>query len=182
MLPDLRSIKRIRKTYNLSQKELAERSEVSQSMIAKIEAGKIEPSYNKAQKIFASLQRVQKSNDATAHECMNTSIIFAKPTNTVHESIKIMQSRGISQIPIQENDHVTGLISESLLVDLLVDTNKHIKTIQVQNVMQDAPPIVPWNTTQRSILELLKEHQIVLVSQKGKIKGIISRADMLAKI
>ncbi len=182
MLPNLTTIKRKRKKYNISQKELAKQSEVSQSLIAKIESGRIEPSYTKAQKIFMTLDSMQQSYELRAHECMNTSIIFAKPTDTVLESIKVMRSQGISQIPIKENDVVTGLISESLLVGLLLESKKDLKTTQVQEIMHDAPPIVPWTTTKKAALELLKEHQIVLISQNGVIKGIVSRADMLTRI
>lgn len=51
----LEEIKQIRKKYNLTQSDLAKRSGVSQSLIAKIEAGRIDPTYSNAQKIFNAL-------------------------------------------------------------------------------------------------------------------------------
>ena len=47
MLENLDQIKIIRKKHGLNQKELADRADVSQSLIAKIESGNIEPSFNK---------------------------------------------------------------------------------------------------------------------------------------
>ena len=45
---ELNEISRLRKQLGLTQAELAKLSGVSQSLIAKLEAGKIEPSYSKA--------------------------------------------------------------------------------------------------------------------------------------
>ena len=56
MLYDLKGIKQMRRNLDLTQTELAKLADVSQSLIAKIERGKIEPSYAIARKIFAVLE------------------------------------------------------------------------------------------------------------------------------
>ena len=180
MLPNLTSIKQRRKKYSISQKELAKRSEVSQSLIAKIEAGKIEPSYAKAQQIFSCLEELRHTTEKTAKDCMNSSIIFASPNDSVMSSISIMKENGISQLPVQKDMAIIGLINESLLVNLMVENKKNLFSSTIKEIMLDAPPIVPINTSQKVVLEILKEHQMVLVSQNGNITGIISKADMLS--
>ena len=52
MLPELSEIKAKRKHLGLSQSGLSVKTGVSQSLIAKLEAGKISPSYLSAKKIF----------------------------------------------------------------------------------------------------------------------------------
>ena len=56
MLPKLEEIGRRRRLLALSQKQLANLSGVSQSMIAKIESGRISPSYLKTKAIFDILR------------------------------------------------------------------------------------------------------------------------------
>lgn len=182
MLPNLSSIKNLRKKYTISQKELAQRANVSQSLIAKIESGKIEPSYTKAIQIFSTLDELRHTSGKTANDCMNPTIIFATPTDTVLKSITVMKQKGISQLPVKHENTIVGLVNETLLVDLMVENKKDLLSCAIIDIMQDAPPIVPGATTQKMVLELLKEHQMVLVSQHGKITGIISRADMLTQI
>ncbi|MCK4496763.1 MAG: helix-turn-helix domain-containing protein, partial [Candidatus Aenigmarchaeota archaeon] len=46
MLPEIKSIKNRRKLLGLTQKDLAKQAGVSQSFIAKMESGRINPSYN----------------------------------------------------------------------------------------------------------------------------------------
>ena len=45
--------------------------------------------------------------------------------------------------------------------------------------MEDNPPLVPINTKYKTLLEILKENQLVIITEKGKIKGIVSRSDLL---
>lgn len=182
MLPNLATIKQRRKKYNISQKELAQRSNVSQSLIAKIEAGKIEPSYTKAEQIFSCLEELRYTTEKTAKDCMNTTIIFASPNDSIMNSISIMKKQGISQLPVQHENIIVGLINESLLVDLMVENKKNIFTSTTKDIMLDAPPIIPANTSQRIVLEILKEHQMILVGKNGNVTGIISKADMLSQI
>ena len=52
MFPKLNEISKKRKILGLTQSELAKLAGVSQSLIAKLESGKIEPSYTKVKTIF----------------------------------------------------------------------------------------------------------------------------------
>jgi len=66
MLPSLDEIAKKRKMLGLTQKELARMAGVSQSSIAKIESGKIDPSYNKVKAIFDVLERMETKVNHTA--------------------------------------------------------------------------------------------------------------------
>ena len=93
---DLAEIKKIRKSLGLTQSELAKKSAVSQSLIAKIEAGKIDPTFTKTKKIFEALDFLQNKEEIKAGELMNQKIISVAPDNTIKESIEKMKKSGIS--------------------------------------------------------------------------------------
>ena len=63
MLPQLEEIEKRRKILGLSQKELAKMVGVSQSMIAKIETGRINPSYTKTKDIFDLFESLEKKRE-----------------------------------------------------------------------------------------------------------------------
>ena len=48
--------------------------------------------------------------------------------------------------------------------------------------MEDTPPIVSTKTGLKILIELLKDSPLILVAEKGEIKGIISKTDVLDKI
>ena len=179
-LRNLQDIKILRKKYNLNQKDLASAAGVSQSLIAKIESKKIEPTYNKACKIIDTLKQLEKK-EPKAKELMNKRLVFANPSNKVKEIIKIMKQKGISQIPVMKDKVVCGMINEKTILNQLYE-GKNVNEMKVERIMEDCPPIISPNTTQKIILEILREHQIVLIANKGEIKGIISKSDLLGKI
>ena len=112
---------------------------------------------------------------------MNKKIVFVKPEDEVKDVIKIMKQKSISQIPVRKDKVVCGLISEKIILDQ-VATGKNLTKLTVEDIMADCPPIISLETKQRIILEILREHPIVLVAQKGEIKGIISKSDLLERV
>ena len=81
---ELEEIKKIRKNLGLTQSELAKRANVSQSIIAKIESGKIDPTFTKTKKIFETLNYLENKEEIKAEELMNKKIVSL----THNESIK----------------------------------------------------------------------------------------------
>ena len=79
----LNEIKQMRKNLGITQKELCEKARVSQSLIAKIESGKIDPSYRNVQKIFDALNSMSKHESKKASDIMNKYVVSLKPEDKV---------------------------------------------------------------------------------------------------
>ncbi|HIG93488.1 TPA: helix-turn-helix domain-containing protein [Candidatus Woesearchaeota archaeon] len=178
----LEDIRRLRKKYHLTQKQLADRSGVSQSLLAKIEAQRVEPTYSKAQAIFAALDSLREKQELKAKELLNQKVSFAHGQDSLIEVIKVMKLKGISQMPVLVNERVCGLISETAIVNALIDHPARLQALKVSDVMEDAPPIVSLHAGLRTVTELLRDAPIVLVAEKGNIKGLISKTDLLGKM
>jgi predicted transcriptional regulator len=54
--------------------------------------------------------------------------------------------------------------------------------MKVSEIMEDAPPVISRKTAKSIISNLLKYCPVVLVSEKGKLIGLITKADLLNKI
>ena len=178
----LEQIKRFRKKYGLTQKELANRSGVSQSLIAKIEAGNLDPTYTNANKIFEVLEEMREKKEVKAQHVMHKKVDFAKKKDTIKDIIKMMKKKGISQLPVISNGNVCGMISERIILKSIMDNPEKTAMLKVEDIMEDAPPIVSLKTRLTTLLNLMREYSVVLVADKGEIKGIISKSDLLGKI
>ena len=178
----LEEIKRLRRIADVNQKELASKAGVSQSLIAKIESGKVEPTYNNARRIFEALDQLQQKKEVKAKEVMNTKVIFAKDNDLILKINKTMKTKGVSQIPVLRKGKVCGLISESLILKEVLEHPEEVNRAKVGDLMEEAPPIVSPEAGLKMLLELLKDYPVVLVAEKGDIKGIISKADLLGRI
>ncbi len=178
ILNRISDIKKIRKKLGLTQKELAEKSGVSQSLIAKIESGATEPTYSKAVKLIETLELEQSKNQLNAGEIMTKRVIKCSPKDKVKRIVEIMQKEKISQMPVFEEHKCVGIISESSILEAKL--KGEVKT--VDECMDETPPIVNKNANIKMISEMLEYSQIILVADKGSIVGVITKSDVIRGI
>ncbi len=176
---ELNEIKPLRKKLGLTQHQLANAANVSQSLIAKVEAGLVDPSFSSGKKILAALHSFEREQEPCAKDLMETRTINVKADDKVKNAIKKMQSKAISQLPVMQGLNVAGLLTEKSIVRNMdaIDNDT-----LVEEVMDDAPPTVPPEAPRRVLAELLSHYNLVLVKQKGKVKGIITKADLLKSV
>ena len=123
MLPDLREIKPRRVSAGLTQNRLSDLSGVSQSLIAKIEAGNTEPSYAKAKKLFDCLEQLHAKQERQAKDIMTKAVVFVKADETLKKAIRVLEKHGLSQLPVLSEEKQVGSISEK---SILAKINKVI--------------------------------------------------------
>ncbi|MAG60465.1 XRE family transcriptional regulator [archaeon] len=179
MFEDLSQIKLLRRHLGVSQKDLAITAGVSQSLIAKIEAGNLEPTYSKVRAIFSALDDLRGRTEPNVASFMHKKILFAKPSEKLSQVVALMKKKGISQIPVMGCGGVIGIITESCVLNAIAERGSEFSSLRAEDVMEECPPIVSARTGQKMILELLKEYQLVLVADHGEIVGLVSKADLL---
>jgi len=175
---ELEEIKLLRKKAGLTQVQLARFAKVSQSLIAKIESQKIDPTYSKAKKIFDALEGLLEKKSLKARDIMTSHTITLLPEQTIKEAVQKIKKYGISRLPVLDK-HPIGLVSEATILGA-IEQKKSLKT-HVKEIMEDAPPTVSLTTTSDVITNLLRYFGLILVVDKGKIKGVITKADMIVK-
>ena len=89
-----------------------------------------------------------------------------------------MKKYEISQLPVIDSNKLVGLVSESTILEALLNS----KATKVSEIMQEAPPIVSKTTSIRVVSNLLKHYSIVVVSEGGKLVGLITKSDLLGKL
>lgn len=178
MIQNLADIKRLRRKFNLTQSDLAKQADVSQSLIAKIESDRIDPTYTKVQKIFDTLNLLGKQQGIKASEIMNNKIISLGPCENISEAIKKMKKYDISQMPVIDEHKSIGQVSEAIILDAML--NK--KSRKIDEIMHDPPPVIPVNMDINAVAGLLHFSPMVLVSESGKLKGVITKSDLLGKV
>jgi predicted transcriptional regulator len=170
MLPDISNLKRKRLLAGLTQQSLAKISGVSQSMIAKIESGLLDPTLSKARKISAALV-LNQSHTQVAKDLMSKVTSFP-PEKILSEAITCMQEKGFSQFPVVKHNQILGLVSERSIL-------AHSLAKKVKDVMVSSPPLVDISTPVSLIKNLLTNYSSILVIQNGSLVGIITPSDIL---
>jgi predicted transcriptional regulator len=181
MLPPINIIPDRRRKLGLTQIQLAELAGVSQSYIAKLEAGKIEPSYLKVKSIFESLDRLERRKEVQASEIMTPDPIFVQQSASIQETVEIMRKNGFSQLPVFSGDKPVGGVSESTLLDQFLYNEDRIPPSRklVKYIMDESWPMVAEDAPLSLLSNMLKYYPAVLVQRKGIVVGIITKADLL---
>jgi len=179
-LYDINDIKNIRKKIGLTQSELANKASVSQSLIAKVESNKLDPTYSNVVKIFAALDLLQKKDSLKAKDFIHSGVIACQESDLIRTVIIKMKKHEISQLPVMKEQAVVGAVSETRMIEKLLTNPKY--ELKVIDVMGEVPPIVSPNTEESIISSLLRFFPMVVVQNKGKIKGIITRSDILRRV
>ncbi len=181
MLEKIDDVRRIREIVGLTQIELAEKAGISQSTIAKIEAGSYMPSFHIGKEILKILEieLTKKTLDKTAGNIHNISLFYLEPDDTVEDAIDMMKSEAVSQLPVIKDDKAVGAVTERGLLNKYDNLDKKRK---IESVMDPPFPIVDESVPSDMLHCMLKYSPCVLTSNNGKIVGIVTKADILDSI
>jgi predicted transcriptional regulator len=184
--PPTSEIRKLRKTLDITQAELSRESGISQSTVAKVEAGKISASYDTVVSLFNALERMRQSNmkGMKAIDVASKNIVTIQSSEKVHSATELMRSTGFSQLPVLSGDVPVGSISERCIFDLLRmgKTMEGLKDTVISGVMDGSFPLVNENTPISSVTSMMSDCDAVLVASRGKIVGMITNADLLKLI
>lgn len=178
-LPTPESIKRRRMKLGLTQSALAGRASVSQPLIARIEAGDVDPRLSTLRSIILALDEMEK-NRVTAKDLMTTPVIAVSTTDTVEHAVKLMEKQGFSQLPVIDSGVPVGSISENAVVQAMGSGDLgSISSSRVSVIMEDSFPTVSPKTSMGTISHLLETYHAVLVMEMGRVIGVITKYDIM---
>ena len=182
MLPSLGEIPKKRKELGLTQSRLALSAGVSQSIIAKIEAGSVDPSYSVVQRLFSALERAGVESPARrVDELISRPVVSVARTQLVRDAVDLMRRRGYSQLPVFDNGRCVGSISEKTILDRAArgESLESVLTLKVREIMDSPLPVVNSDTPLDLVLGLLQTNYGVLVSKGENLVGILTKSDIL---
>jgi len=179
---DPKQLKKIRVQLGITQSELARAAGVSQSLIAKLESGLVDPSFSTMKSISEALRSQIRIEGKKASEVMSKPVISIQSTVTISESVNAMKKNGISQLPVYSGTRLVGSITENQIVQLLsaLDDPRSILGKPISSYLQPTFPIVSADTPVEALFSLFKFVPAILVASGDKVEGVITKIDMLS--
>lgn len=174
-------LRNLRRRFRLTQKELAQKAGVSQSLIARIENKTVDPRLSTVRRIFNAITSIQ-SERKKAKDIMHIPVVTIDAMDTIKSAITLMKKYAISQLPVLRENKLIGSIQESTLLDKLVDSKNSDRFFSnsVYNIMEKSFPVVEPEADVNYVINVLsRENSAVLVIDNKKIVGIITKIDLL---
>ncbi|MFA5303914.1 MAG: helix-turn-helix domain-containing protein [Candidatus Nanoarchaeia archaeon] len=179
MLPDLEIIKSLRKKSGLTQKELSKLTGLSQSYINKIENLVAEPTYNVAKKIIDLLKNSKSEYENVNVKKLMTPIRAVSIKKTLKDAINLMDALNVSQMPVCEGDVIIGSLTKKAIYNLIKKGVKNIEAQIISDIIEPPFPMIPEESCIKLISDLLEYNDAVILLNRGKLAGIITKHDLL---
>ena len=171
----------MRKLAGLTQKQLGKKAGVSQSLIARIEKGTVDPRLSTVRRIVEALH--PQTETRSAKDVMHSPVATISAQDIVRRAVDIMKETGYSQLPVLIDGRVVGSVQEATLLDKVAKSSNPIAVLSgtVYNVMDNAFRTVQPNTPLPDVIEILSSHEpAVLVMKDGLPYGIVTKIDVIS--
>lgn len=166
----------------MRQSQLAIRAGISQSMVARIEAGSVDPRVSTLNKIIKALESAGPRT-LTAADVMHAPVTSVGPEDSILRAVAIMEQNNFSQIPVIDGGVPLGYISESAIVSVIENQGLHRSdNYPVKHFMESGFPTVPPDMGVETVIKILQDHHAVLVIGEGRVQGVITKHDLISLI
>jgi predicted transcriptional regulator len=187
-IPSNEELQELRLKAGLTQAELALRVGISQSLIARIERGQVNPSVATLRRILEVIEKereihygLQDLLDWKRRTSKLPLLVWVSPDDKVRRAVHLMKRHDISQIPVIKEDVAVGSVYERTIIRQLITSEPNtVFTQSVQEIMEAPFPMIEINASIDSALKLIAEGvDAILVVFKGKPVGIVTKIDVI---
>lgn len=179
----IEDLRRLRRSAGLTQKQLADKAGVSQSLIARIERGSVDPRFSTVNRILTALRAPVPTRNAK--DLMSYPVEGVNAKETVRSAIEKMKRTGFSQLPVLIEGMVVGSLHESAILERIARSSnpEHVLSGVVYNLMDKPFTTVSPHEEINKVVEILSSGEpALLVVQDGLPLGIITKIDVLAAV
>ncbi|MFX1474121.1 MAG: CBS domain-containing protein [Promethearchaeota archaeon] len=188
-IPSNEELQKLRRKAGLTQAELALRVGISQSLIARIERGQVNPSLTTLRKILEIIEKEREIHyrirDLIQWKRRTSKIpllVWVSPEDKVRRAVHLMKRHGVSQLPVIKENVSVGSVSESTVIRQLMSSDPNTVFAQsVQEIMEPPFPTIRIDESIESAFKLIaKGGEALLVIAKGRPVGIITKIDVIS--
>jgi predicted transcriptional regulator len=159
--------------------ELARAVGRSDATLSRIERGQIRPSYELVQQIDSYLATHEgvAAPHLKARDVLVPNLVTVEAGASVPDAAQTMEKGGFSQLPVSDSGRVTGSVSETALLRALARPNG--RRLRVREVQEASYPQVDVDCPADVLAGLLTRYPAVLVTERGRLAGIVTKTDLI---
>ena len=187
-IPSPEELQQLRRKVGLTQSELASRAGISQSLIARIERGHVNPSLATLRRILAVIEeerkvrhRVRELLQWKRRVSKLPPLIWVSPNDKVRRAVLLMERHGISQLPVIDRQTPIGSISERTIIRQLMPIGSEaVFSKSVREVMEPPFPTVDVDASIEVVFaQIASGAEAILVLDRLKPVGVITKIDVI---
>lgn len=106
------------------------------------------------------------------------SLVSVPSDSTVQEALSLMSSYEVSDMPVIDGDELVGTIRENKLMGAVIQDRATIEH-DVRRYMDRPVPVVDAHDDIQEAITLLRDVPMIVVSEFGRITGVLTRHDVI---
>lgn len=106
------------------------------------------------------------------------SVVALPSSATVQEALALMSSYELSDLPVVDGDEVVGTVRETKLMAAVIEQRSTIER-EIRHYMDKPSPILDAHDDVSTAINTLRDVPMVIVSEFGRVAGVITRHDVL---
>jgi predicted transcriptional regulator len=188
-VPTPKELQELRKKVGLTQEELATRVGISQSLVARIENGQVNPSIITLKRILSVIEDQEQASPSLrellqwkGQTTKMPQLIAVSPDEKVRRAVILMRRHGISQLPVVKKNKSVGCISEgTILRKLMVMDSQKVFSLSVNEIMEEPFPSIDINeSVEHAFSKIASGVEALLIEDQGRPVGIVTKIDIIA--
>ena len=109
----------------------------------------------------------------------SNAVVTAQKSETVRDVVRVMKEQGISQVPVLDDGHLCGLVTESALLDLMIKEGESGLDQQVGHVLTDAYELVDPDAPVGLFQQIFSKGKVLVVWERGQVSGLVTKIDVI---
>lgn len=182
VLPSIAELRDRRRALGVTQGRLAQTAGVSQSLVAKVERGRVEPSYRNVRALLAALDTLEGAHrpEPSVGTLATRTVVQVRRSTLLTEAAHLLRRHAISQVPVMEGPLVVGSLTDRAVVECLTDPRRvaRLPRLTVGEVMEEPFPQLDRAAPRRVAAALLRHVPAILVTEAGRPAGILTHSDL----
>jgi cystathionine beta-synthase len=106
-------------------------------------------------------------------------LVHARPEHTMQEALDLMDEHDLSQLPVLDGDENVGSLREADLLMHALESSAALIDPVGENMGAPFPELESDQHANHA-RQALREHPVVLVRERGRVTGLLTRHDVLA--
>ena len=119
-------------------------------------------------------------------EIMSKTVHRAFPEHTLEEAAQMMKKHDIGLLPVEENERLTGVVTDRDIVVRALAEGKHPATTRVRQVMSDENILYCYEDQEvDEIAKNMREQQVrrlIVLDDEKRLRGIVALADIAQQV
>ncbi len=97
----------------------------------------------------------------------------------VRAVVGLMKERGISQVPVIDDGRLAGIVTESNLLNLLMEEGVEALDMSVDASISDAYEVVDPDAPVGLFNHIFSQSKVIVVWERGEVRGLITKIDVI---